>query len=147
MRSIGSEFKEFILRGNVVSLAVAVIIGAAFNDIVNSLVADMITPLLAAFGGQPDFSEITFTINDSQFFIGRFINAVIAFLIIAAVVFFFIVKPMNMLMERSAKSAETEDPSTTKCPYCMSEVSVEATRCPHCTSELTPGASATTSSA
>lgn len=137
MRSLGSEFKEFILRGNVVSLAVAVIIGAAFNDIVNSLVADMITPLLAAFGGQPDFSAITFTINDSQFFIGRFINAVISFLIIAFVIFFLIVKPMNHLMER-AKTEEPEDPTLTKCRYCLTSVSVEATRCPACTSELSP---------
>jgi large conductance mechanosensitive channel len=136
MKSWGTEFKEFILRGNVVSLAVAVIIGAAFNDIVNSLVADMITPLLAAFGGQPDFSGITFTINESQFRIGSFINAVISFLIIAAVVFFFIVKPMNSLLERATRSEGTPDPTTTKCPYCTSEISIEATRCPHCTSEL-----------
>ena len=142
MRSWGSEFKEFILRGNVVSLAVAVIIGAAFNDIVNSLVADMITPLLAAFGGQPDFSAITFTINDSEFGIGRFINAVIAFLIIALVVFFFIVKPMNHLMERATKQEGTPDPTTTKCPYCYTEVSIEATRCPACTSELNPTSAA-----
>jgi large conductance mechanosensitive channel len=142
MKSWGTEFKEFILRGNVVSLAVAVIIGAAFNDIVNSLVADMITPLLAAFGGQPDFSGITFTINNSEFGIGRFLNAVIAFLIIAAVVFFLIVKPMNALMERAARSEGTPDPSTTKCPYCMTEVSIEATRCPACTSELTPSSPA-----
>lgn len=135
MRSLASEFKEFILRGNVVSLAVAVIIGAAFNDIVNSLVADMITPLLAAFGGQPDFSEITFTINESQFFIGRFINAVIAFLIVALVIFLLIVKPMNALMER-AKTEEPEDPTLTKCPYCLTSISIEATRCPACTSDV-----------
>jgi len=136
MRTWGTEFKEFILRGNVVSLAVAVIIGAAFNDIVNSLVADMITPLLAAFGGQPDFSDISFTINESQFRIGSFINAVISFLIIAAVVFFFVVKPTNALLERATKASGTPDPTTTKCPYCMSEISLEATRCPHCTSDL-----------
>jgi large conductance mechanosensitive channel len=135
MRSWGSEFKEFILRGNVVSLAVAVIIGAAFNDIVNSLVENMITPLIAAIGGQPDFSGITFTINNSQFGIGSFINAVIAFLIIAAVVFFLVVKPMNALLERSRRE-EPEDPSIKKCPYCMTDVPVDATRCPHCTSEI-----------
>jgi large conductance mechanosensitive channel len=135
MRSWGSEFKEFILRGNVVSLAVAVIIGAAFNDIVNSFVENMITPLIAAIGGQPDFSGITFTINNSQFGIGSFINAVIAFLIIAAVVFFLVVKPMNALLERSRRE-EPDDPLFKKCPYCMTDVPVDATRCPHCTSEI-----------
>lgn len=140
MRSWGSEFKEFILRGNVVSLAVAVIIGAAFNDIVNSLVENMITPLIAAIGGQPDFSGITFTINNSQFGIGSFINAVISFLIIALVVFFLVVKPMNALMERS-KVEEPEEPTLRKCPYCMTDISVEATRCPNCTSEVSGVAS------
>lgn len=141
--SWGSEFKEFILRGNVVSLAVAVIIGAAFNDIVNSLVENMITPLIAAIGGQPDFSGITFSINGSQFGIGNFINAVISFLIIAAVVFFLVVKPMNALMER-AKKEEPVDPTLRKCPYCMTDINVEATRCPHCTSEISGTAAATT---
>lgn len=135
MRSLGSEFKEFILRGNVVSLAVAVIIGAAFNDIVNSMVENLITPLIAAVGGQPDFSEIKFTINNSEFGIGSFINAVISFLIIAAVIFFLVVKPMNALLERS-KREEPEDPSLTKCPYCFTDISVDATRCPACTSEI-----------
>lgn len=135
MRSWGSEFKEFILRGNVVSLAVAVIIGAAFNEIVNSLVANMITPLIAAIGGQPDFSGITFTINGSQFNLGLFLNSVISFLIIALVVFFFIVKPMNHLMERS-KREEPESPTMKKCPYCMTDVPIDATRCPACTSAI-----------
>ena len=141
MRSLGQEFKEFIMRGNVVDLAVAVVIGAAFTDIVNAFVADLITPLIAAIGGQPDFSAISFTINGSQFLIGHFINVLIAFLIIAAVVFFFVVKPLNMLMERAARrQVETPAPTTTKCPYCLSEVAIEATRCPYCTSDLTPSA-------
>ena len=141
MRSVGQEFKQFILRGNVVDLAVAVVIGAAFTDIVNALVADLITPLIAAIGGQPDFSNITFTINESRFMIGHFLNVVISFLIIAAVVFFFVVKPINLLMDRAARRGEgTPAPTTTQCPYCLSEVAVQARRCPHCTSELTPAA-------
>lgn len=141
--SWGSEFKEFILRGNVVSLAVAVIIGAAFNDIVNSLVANMITPLIAAIGGQPDFSGISFKINGSEFGLGLFLNSVVAFLIIALVVFFLVVKPVNALMER-AKREEPEDPMLKKCPYCMTDINVEATRCPNCTSEVSGTAAATT---
>ncbi len=141
MRSLGSEFKEFIMQGNVVSLAVAVVVGAAFGALVDSLVADMITPLIAAFGGQPDFSELSFTINGSNFNYGNFINAVISFLIIAAVIFVFVVKPMNALVERTRKE-EPEDPTLTKCPYCFTEISVDATRCPACTSQLT-GAEAT----
>jgi len=142
MRSVGQEFKEFIMRGNVVDLAVAVVIGAAFTNIVNALVADLITPLIAAIGGQPDFSAISFTINESQFLIGHFINAVISFLIIAAVVFFFVVKPLNMLQERMTRQEVTPDPTTTTCPFCKSEVSMTATRCAFCTSDLTPAAGA-----
>ena len=93
-------FRDFILRGNVVDLAVAVIVGAAFTQIVNSLVADMLTPLLAAIGGQPDFAALTFTINDSEFRYGRFLNAVISFLIVAAVIYFLVVLPVNALLER-----------------------------------------------
>ncbi len=135
MKDLLQEFKEFILRGNVVSLAVAVIIGAAFTDIVNNVSAAIIMPIIAAVGGKPDFSEIGFTINNSYFSIGLLLNAIINFLIVAAVVFFVIVKPMNALLERS-KTEEPVDTSLTKCPYCFTEVSVEATRCPACTSEL-----------
>lgn len=133
MRSLGDEFKEFILRGNVVSLAVAVIIGAAFTNIVTAVTDYIIMPIIAAFGGQPDFSAIGFTINNSYFGVGSLINAIINFLIIAAVVFFVIVKPMNMLIERNKKE---EDPTTKDCPFCKSEISLEATRCPNCTSDL-----------
>lgn len=135
MKSWGSEFKEFIMQGNVVSLAVAVVVGAAFGALVNSLVSDMITPLIAAFGGQPDFSNLSFTINGSNFMYGSFINAIIAFLIIAFVIFFFVVKPMNTLIERSRRE-DPEDPTLTKCPFCLTEISVDASRCPACTSEL-----------
>ena len=135
MRSLGHEFKEFILRGNVVSLAVAVIIGAAFTQIVTAVTENIIMPLIAAIGGQPDFSEIGFTINDSFFGVGNLINAIINFLIVAAVVFFLIVKPMNLLLERTRNEPPT-DPSEKQCPYCLSDVPLAATRCPACTSDL-----------
>jgi large conductance mechanosensitive channel len=129
------DFKQFLLRGNVVDLAVAVVIAAAFGAVVTAFVENLITPLIAAVGGQPDFSEISFTINDSEFGIGNFINKVIGFVIVAAVIFFLVVKPMNLLLERSRRQA-TPDPTTTKCPACLSEVPVAATRCAFCTSEL-----------
>lgn len=140
MRGVAQEFKEFIMRGNVVSLAIAVVIGAAFLAVVNAFVADLITPLIAAIGGQPDFSEISFTINDSEFLIGDFINQLLSFLIVAAVVFFFVVKPMNTLMERQRRKETTPDPTTGVCNFCKTEVSLEATRCPNCTSENPLGA-------
>jgi large conductance mechanosensitive channel len=104
------EFREFVLRGNVVDLAIAVVIGAAFTAVVNALVRDLITPLIAAIGGQPDFSRLKFTINGSQFLYGDFINAVLSFLIVAAVIFFLIVKPMNMLLARRKEAAVTPEP-------------------------------------
>lgn len=137
MRGLASEFREFIMQGNVVSLAVAVVVGAAFGALVTSLVEDMITPLIAAFGGKPDFSRLSFTINGSHFMYGNFINAVISFLVIAAVIFAFVVKPMNALMART-KRGEPGAPGMTTCPYCFTEVVEEATRCPACTSELVP---------
>jgi large conductance mechanosensitive channel len=99
-KSIATEFKEFIMRGNVIDLAVAVVIGAAFGAVVNAFVKDIITPIIAAIFGKPDFSQLTFTINDSRFFYGDFINAVITFLSVAAAIFFFVVKPINILAER-----------------------------------------------
>ena len=131
------EFKAFLLRGNVVDLAVAVVIGGALGAVVTSLVENLITPLIAAIGGQQDFSEITFSINDSVFGIGSFLNALIAFVVIAAVVFFFIVKPMNTLLERATRKAPA-DPSLRKCPACLSDVPIAASRCAFCTSELQP---------
>ena len=135
MNTLGQDFKAFVLRGNVVDLAVAVVIGAAFGALVTSFVQDLIGPLIAAIGGQPDFSEVSFTINSSEFLIGQFINAVLSFLIIAAVVFFFVVKPMNYLLERSRREP-TPDPTTTKCPACLSEIPVAASRCAFCTTDL-----------
>jgi large conductance mechanosensitive channel len=128
-----SEFKKFLLRGNMVELAVAVVVGVAFGALVASLVEDMITPLIAAIGGQPDFSDLAFTINGSTFQYGSFINAVIAFLIIALVVFLLVVKPVNALVERANRSAP-EDPTLKQCPECRMDIPVDATRCGFCTS-------------
>lgn len=133
------EFKEFILRGNVVDLAVAVVIGAAFGAIVTALVKDLVTPLIAAIGGQPNFSGLTFTINKSKFLYGDFVNAIISFVLIASVIFFFVVKPINAVLERAKRKKTTDDPTTTKCPHCFSEVSIKATRCAFCTSTLKAG--------
>ena len=123
------EFKEFLLRGNVIDLAVAVIIGAAFSRIVDSLVVDVITPILGMFGGQPDFSSLKL----GPVMIGNFINALISFVIMAAVIFFLVVKPMNAAMSRTRRP---EAPSTKKCPFCASDIAAVATRCPMCTSDL-----------
>jgi large conductance mechanosensitive channel len=131
-----TEFKQFILRGNVIDLAVAVVIGAAFGAIVTSLVENIITPIIGAIGGQPDFSGLTFTINNSEIRYGAFLNALLSFLIIAAVIFFAVVKPMNAVMTRM-RTEPTPDPLTGKCPFCLSEVQVGATRCPFCTQEIT----------
>ena len=130
-------FRDFILRGNVVDLAVAVVIGAAFGAVVTAFVKSLITPLIAAIGGQPDFSALAFEINGSRFAYGEFFNALIAFLIIALVVYFFVVVPVGKLMERR-KSEEPAGPVTRECPECLSKVPEAARRCAFCTSELTP---------
>ena len=132
---MGKEFRDFVLRGNVIDLAVAVVIGAAFGAVVTALVEDFITPLIAAIGGQPDFSTLNFTINDSVFNYGHFLNALISFLIVAAVIFFFVVKPMNMLLTRY-KSAPPEPTPTKQCPECMSDIPAAARRCAFCTSDV-----------
>jgi len=129
-------FRDFILRGNVIDLAVAVVIGAAFGTIVSALVKDLLTPLIAAAGGQPDFSSLYFTVNNSKFMIGDFINSLLSFVINAAVVYFFVVLPMNGLMKRF-KPAPPPEP-TRDCPYCISKISKAASRCPFCTSEVKP---------
>ncbi len=133
------EFKQFILRGNVIDLAVAVVLGAAFGAIVTSLVENIITPLIGALGGQPDFSGLSVTLNNSEIRYGAFLNALIAFLIIAAVIFFAVVKPMNAVLTRM-RSEPTPDPLTRKCPQCLSEIQVGAIRCPFCTQEVAPPA-------
>src|SRR5436305_5737464 len=124
---LAAEFRDFILRGNVVDLAVGIVIGVAFAAVVTALVKDIITPIIAAFGGTPDFSSIYFTIHNSKFLVGDFINAVVAFVIIAAVVFLFVVKPVNGLMTRRKTAALTRD-----CPYCLTSVPLKATRCAFC---------------
>lgn len=130
------DFKKFILRGNTVDLAVAVVVGAAFGAIVTALVKDLITPLIAALGGQPDFSGLFFTLNGSKFMYGDFINAVISFLIIASVVFFLIVQPVNKLVARANRNKTTEEPTEKKCPECLSTIPKAATRCAFCTAKL-----------
>jgi large conductance mechanosensitive channel len=131
------EFRAFILRGNVIDLAIAVVIGAAFGAVVASLVADLITPLIAAIFGTPNFSDLSFTINGSVFHYGNFLNALFSFLTVAAVIFFLVVKPMNALMARMGRGGEAETPSR-DCPYCMSSIPVSATKCAYCTSEVEP---------
>jgi large conductance mechanosensitive channel len=135
-------FRDFIMRGNVVDLAVAVVIGAAFGALITAFVADVITPLVAAIFGQPDFSQLTFTINSSTFKYGAFINAVISFLLIALAIYFVVVVPMNKLAERRARGQAPADATTKQCPECLSEIPIEAKRCAFCTSELTPSGGA-----
>lgn len=125
------EFKQFLLRGNVVDLAVGVVIGAAFGSIVSALVADLLTPFIAAIAKVPDFSGVSFQLNGSQLMYGHFINSLISFLLVASSVFFFVVKPMNTLIEKSRK-APTLDPTTKKCSECLSEIPIAAKRCSHC---------------
>lgn len=125
-------FKAFLLRGNVVDLAIAVVIGVAFTAVITAFVKDLITPLIAAIGGKPDFAGLYFTINNSRFRYGDFVNVVISFVIIAAVVYFLVVLPYQALMERSRKEPPA-DPTTKKCPECLSEIPKDARRCAFCT--------------
>ena len=129
-------FKEFMLRGNVLDLAVAVVIGAAFGAVVTALVKDLLTPLIAAVVGAPDFSAIAVTVNGSKLLVGDFVNAVIAFLMMGSAVYFFVVLPVNALMARMRRGEVAPDPTTKKCPECMSDVAIAARRCAYCTSEL-----------
>jgi large conductance mechanosensitive channel len=131
------EFRAFILRGNVVDLAVAVVIGAAFTAVVNALVRDIITPIVAAIFGKPDFSDLAFTINGSRFAYGDFLNAVITFVLVATAVFFFVVKPINYLMARLRTEPDVDSP-TRGCPECLSQIPEAATRCAFCTTEVAP---------
>lgn len=134
-------FKEFLLRGNVVDLAVGVVMGAAFGAVVAAFVKDMLTPLIAALVGKPDFSAFAFTINNSKFLIGDFLNALIAFLLVAAAVYYFVVLPVNALIARMHNAPAPADPAMKKCPECLSEIPIEARRCAHCASPLNQGAS------
>jgi large conductance mechanosensitive channel len=139
-----SDFKKFVLRGNVVDLAVAVVVGVAFTAMVTAFVADLITPLIAAIFGKPNFANLTFTVNHSTFKYGSFLNALISFLIVATVVFFAVVVPLTALMKRlNLVPKEETKPETHECPECLSDIPVAARRCAFCTSEV---AAATSSS-
>jgi large conductance mechanosensitive channel len=129
------EFRQFILRGNLVDLAVAVVVGTAFAAVIAALVADLVTPLIAAIGGSRDFSALAFTINGSRFAYGAFINALLAFVIVAAVLFFFVIKPVNALMNRKRTEPDVEA-ATRECPECLSQIPIGARRCAFCTAEV-----------
>ena len=129
------DFKEFLLRGNLVDMAVGIVIGVAFSAVVTALVSDLITPLIAAIGGKSDFGALSFTINKSHFLYGAFFNALISFVVIAAVVFFLVVKPVNALMRRYRTEPEVTQ-ATKECPECLSQIPVAAKRCAFCTSQV-----------
>jgi large conductance mechanosensitive channel len=135
---IVKEFRAFVLRGNVVDLAVAVVLGAAFGAVVTSFVDNLLMPVVGALVGEPDFSDLSFTINDSIFNYGAFLNALISFLLIAAAIFFVVVKPLNMLAARRAAQTAA-DPTTRECPHCLSVIPIKATYCAHCTREVAAG--------
>ena len=129
-------FRAFIFRGNVVDLAVAVVIGAAFGAIVTALVKDLLTPLIAAIVGKPDFSALQFTINNSKFLFGDFLNAVVSFLLISAAIYFFVIVPVNAITTRMRRGEAPPDPTTKKCDECLSEVPIAARRCAFCAQPL-----------
>jgi large conductance mechanosensitive channel len=129
-------FKQFLLRGNVIDLAVAVVIGGAFGAVVAALVKDLLTPLIAAVVGKPDFSAIKFRVNGSAFLVGDFVNALISFVLIAAAVYFFVVVPVNAVMARARRGQAPPDPTTKQCPECLSTVPILARRCAFCTSPI-----------
>jgi len=127
-----SGFRQFVLRGNVVDLAVGVVIGAAFSGVVTALVKSLIEPLIALLVGKPDFNAVTFTVGSTVFPIGAFITAVVNFLLVAAAIYFFVVTPINALIARARRSQAPADPTTKKCPECLSEIPIDARRCAHC---------------
>jgi large conductance mechanosensitive channel len=135
-------FKQFILRGNVIDLAVAVVIGAAFGAVVTAFVTNILNPLIAAIVGKPDFSAFSATINGGVISYGLFLNALISFLLIAAAVYFFMVAPMNAWKQRAARGEPVPDPTTKKCPECLSDVPIAARRCAFCTSAISSTAEA-----
>ena len=128
-----TDFKAFLLRGNLVDMAVGIVIGVAFTAVVTALVGELVTPLIGAIGGKPDFAGLSFTINKSHFLYGAFINALLSFVLVAAVLFYFVVKPVNALI---ARRAGTEEPTTRPCPECLTEIPLAARRCAFCTSEV-----------
>jgi large conductance mechanosensitive channel len=138
---IVKDFREFLLRGNLVEIAVGIVIGVAFTTVVMALVGDLITPLIAAIGGQPDFAGLHFTIHHSLFAYGAFLNALISFVVIVAVLFYFVVKPLNVLMARF-KSEPPVDTTVRPCPECLSAIPAEARRCAFCTAQVDPAQAA-----
>ena len=138
-RHMLKEFREFVLRGNVVDLAVAVVIGAAFSAVVTSMVEDLITPLIALVGGRSDFSALSFSVRDSEFRYGEFLTALLTFVTIAAVIFFFVVKPLNALVARLRPAPPVDEP-TRRCPECLSDIPSPARRCAFCTAQVEPAA-------
>jgi large conductance mechanosensitive channel len=135
VRGLLAEFKTFVLRGNVIDLAVGIVIGAAFAGVVQALVRDLLTPLIAAIFGEPDFAALTFRINGSVFRYGDFINVLLAFITMAVAIFFFVIKPVNVLVARFSHE-ETPEPTERKCPYCLMDIPLKARRCAFCTVEL-----------
>jgi large conductance mechanosensitive channel len=129
-------FKQFILRGNVVDLAIGVVIGASFGAVVNSMVKDLVTPLIAALGSLPDFSTLAFEVNGSKFMYGNFVNALLSFVIQAAVIYFFVVSPINKLMAKMKAAPAPADPTSKKCSECLSEIPLAAKRCAHCAQQV-----------
>ncbi|MFA6797409.1 MAG: large conductance mechanosensitive channel protein MscL [Candidatus Paceibacterota bacterium] len=129
-------FKQFILRGNVVDLSVGVVIGAAFTGLVNAIVKDLLTPFIGAIAKVPDFSGLKFTVNGSQFLYGDFLNVFISFVIVAATVYFFVVLPVNTLIAKIKREEKQSEPTTKKCPECLSDIPLEAKRCAHCTTRI-----------
>jgi large conductance mechanosensitive channel len=130
--TLWTEFKQFLMRGNLVELAVAFVMGVVFSALLKAFIADLITPIIGLIFGQPNFEALTFRINSSQFLYGDFLNNLITFLTTAFVIFMFVVKPYNTLTARRAK----EDPTVKECPECTSEIPIKARRCPMCTSTL-----------
>lgn len=129
-------FKQFILRGNVVDLAVGVVIGGAFGAVVNSLVADIMTPFIAAIFKAPDFSGLFFTLNESKFMYGKFLNTLISFTIVASSIYFFVVTPINKLNGFAKKDEKPAEPTTKTCPECLSDIPKNARKCKHCASMI-----------
>jgi large conductance mechanosensitive channel len=140
MRSLVREFRQFILRGNVVDLAVGIVIGVAFTAVVQGLVRDLINPLIAAVFGKPDFARFSVTVHHAIFAYGDFITRLITLLLIGATVFFLVVKPVNLLVDRFHLSPASQSPATKTCPACFTDIPLKASRCPNCTSELAPPA-------
>jgi len=129
-------FKEFVLRGNVIDLAVGVVIGASFSGLVTALVKDIIMPIIGAFGKVPNFSNLSFIINGSRFMYGDFLNVLVSFLLVAVAVYFFVVLPVNALIARTRKDHTPVDLNTKKCTECLSDIPLHATRCAHCTTKI-----------